>query len=185
VCEPVLLTTSRLLLRPYRLSDIDAFFAYRNDPEWARYTSGTIRSRGEAESSVRMALAAHWCSWPTWAITVDDEMVGSVNLKIADPMADGEISYSLARALWGRGIATEAASAVVGWGFTVRNLRSIWASTNPRNTASVRVMERLWMTFEALQTGARMLRGEAVDEVFYRVTSESWRGAHPLAPDSD
>ncbi len=64
-----------------------------------------------------MAVETDWSAHPTWAITIQDRMVGSINLMVTPAVSRAELSYSIARALWGQGLATEAARAVVSWAF--------------------------------------------------------------------
>ena len=75
---------------------------------------------------------------------------------------------TLDRASWGRGLATEASTAVIDYAFDELGFRELLASTDPPNRASIRVMERLGMRFlEAARTGGLPI-------VFYRIDRDEW-----------
>ena len=171
--SPPELRTPRLLLRPYRFDDVDAVFAYGSDEEWGRYLDvPQPYTRRSAEEDVARAILADEAS-PMWAIVHEGSVRGGITL-IDRGAAAAELGYSLARPLWGRGLMTEAATAVVAHGFETLGLVRIYASTDVRNTASWRVMEKLGMQREALMRRHRLIRGEYVDEVFYAILREEW-----------
>ena len=61
------LRTERLLLRPFRLDDVDEVFEYAKDPEWAQYLGGHIPqpyTRRDAEHFVAHAVLASWDAHP-------------------------------------------------------------------------------------------------------------------------
>jgi RimJ/RimL family protein N-acetyltransferase len=80
-----------------------------------------------------------------------------------------EVDYALARAYWGRGIATEAARRAVNFGFdNIPTLQKIIALAAPENLASLRVMEHLGMTYtrEADYFGMHL--------VWYEITRQAY-----------
>ena len=165
--------TRRLLLRPYRFDDVDDVFAYGSDEEWGRYLDVqqpyTRRSAGE---DVARAILAGGAS-PMWAIVHEERVVGGVTV-IDRGAGAGELGYSLARPLWGQGLMTEAATVAVAYGFETLHLVRIHASTDIRNTASWRVMEKLGMKREGVLRRHRLIQGELVDEVCYAILREEW-----------
>lgn len=139
--------TARLLLRPFLARDVDDALAYRNDPELARYLPHIPQpfTRADAKEFVARNMNEPWEVLPTFAIVLDERVVGTVNLMIDPSIRTAMLGYTLARAHWGRGLATEAARAVVDWAFSTHDLVEIWASTDPDNVRSRRVMEKLGM----------------------------------------
>jgi RimJ/RimL family protein N-acetyltransferase len=91
------------------------------------------------------------------------------------PDGGPEVMYGLLRAWWGRGLATEAADAVLQHLFETLGYPAVAAATDPPNVASVRVMERLGMTFD--------WRGEmhGLDTLVYRLSRERWRSRRGAA----
>ena len=165
--------TRRLLLRPYRFDDVGDVFAYGSDEEWARYLDvQQPYTRRSTEEDIARAILAGGAS-PMWAMVHEGRVVGGITLIDRDAGA-GELGYSLARPLWGKGLMTEAATAVLIHGFETFGLRRIYASTDIRNTASWRVMEKLGMQREGVLRRDRLIHGELVDEVFYAILREEW-----------
>ena len=175
--RPPELRTNRLLLRPFRSDDVDDVFAYASDPEWGRHLPVprpyTFR---DAETFVAGATVPDPRQRMQWAIVHEGRVSGGIELRFRDPDS-AEIGYSLARPLWGRGLATEAASAVLGYGFGEPGLARIWAAADVRNVASWRVMEKLGMRREGLLRSRRVMHGERVDDVLYALLREEWAGA--------
>jgi ribosomal-protein-alanine N-acetyltransferase len=108
----------------------------------------------------------------------DASPIGWGGLQPLDGTAEIEVGYALGKAAWGRGFATELASAVVHWGFEVRGLERIVAVANADNEASRRVMDKLGMRYE----GMRPAYGH--DSVYYSLTPAAFaRAASLRAPE--
>lgn len=145
--------TERLRLRELRASDLPdwAQLIYA-DPEVTRYLPGpdvTPLERAER-------LFRHFTEqWPLhgvggWAITDRETgaFLGQCGLNQIPDLGETEIDYALARQSWGRGLATEAAGAVVNYAFSTAQLARLIGFVIPENTASRRVLERLGFTYE-------------------------------------
>ncbi len=181
---PTTLKTERLLLRPFKLSDIDAVLEYAIDPQWATYYPGPS-NRKRAEYTVASAISTPPDKGAVFAIVYDGRVVGLVSLIVdsEDRIRKAELGYDLARDVWGRGLATEAASAVCDWGFREYALAKIFAGSDARNRRSLRVMKKLGMTREAMQRSDEVQDGERVDSVIYSVLRSEWTGSgSPLPP---
>jgi RimJ/RimL family protein N-acetyltransferase len=146
-----MLTTPRLLLRQWRDDDLDAWAALNADPEVREFFDGVL-TRDQAQASLsrfRDEIAERGWGW--WAIEVRETgaFAGMAGL---DPVDEGlpfhgvEIGWRLARWAWGHGYATEAARAVLTYGFETLALREILAIAAAGNTRSHAVMSRLGMT---------------------------------------
>jgi RimJ/RimL family protein N-acetyltransferase len=148
-----MLTTSRLLLRQWRDDDLDAWAALNADPEVREFFDGVL-TRAQAEASMhhfRDAVASRGWGW--WAVEVRDtgELAGMAGLDPVDedlPFGGVEIGWRLARWAWGRGYATEAARAVLAYGFGTLKLPEILAVAAAGNVRSRAVMQRLGMTYD-------------------------------------
>ena len=163
--------TERLLLRPFRRSDVDDVYQYAQDPDWARYLHvPQPYLRSDAEEFVTLQLED-----PSWAIVFEGRMIGGVYLHdVNRKHLTSGIGYSVARTHWSRGIATEAVSAVVAAAFEHTELRRIWAAADPRNVASHRVMEKLGMVREGVFRQNVLVRGEAADTSVYAILRDDW-----------
>jgi len=79
-----------------------------------------------------------------------DRLIGFCGLQPLPETDEIEIGWWLARACWGRGLATEAARAVLRDGFERAGLQRIVAIAQPANTASIGIMRKLEMRFERI-----------------------------------
>jgi len=139
------LTTERLVLREPAATDAVQILVFRGDPEVQRYNDEPLRDVAEAEAFVdflRSECAAD--QRRHWAISFDGTVVGLIGLHTwQHHHRRAELGYDLARSHWGRGIAFEAARAVIAFGFRAMALHRIHAYTIADNHPSVRLLERL------------------------------------------
>jgi ribosomal-protein-alanine N-acetyltransferase len=170
------LATDRLLLRPFRETDVDDALAYRDDEEFARYLPHIPQpfTRSDAEAFVRVNMTEPWDESPTFAVVRDGHVIGTVNFEIDRANQLAMLGYAIGRAHWGIGLASEAARAGVAWAFDTFPVFKIWASTDSRNTRSIRVMEKLGMQYEGVLRGRAQARDGAADRVSYRVLRADW-----------
>ena len=118
--------------------------------------------------------ATPWEQRPELAIVFEGEVVGRAILDVDRANVTAALGYGVARAHWGRGIASEAARAIVDYGFEAFSLAKVWARADPRNGASVRVLEKIGMQREGLLRGHLLVRGERVDRAYYGILREEW-----------
>jgi ribosomal-protein-alanine N-acetyltransferase len=139
--------TARLLLRPFKYSDVDDSLSYRNDREFARFLPHIPQpfTRLDAEKFVETNITEPWEMLPTFAVVFDDHVIGTVNFEIDTVKKIAMLGYAIARSHWGKGIATEATSAGISWAISEHKLVQIYASTDPLNVRSQRVLEKLGM----------------------------------------
>ena len=147
-----MIVTQRLVLRPWRDSDLPLFAAQNADPIVMRFLPPVLtREESDAYAARAMRhLADHgFCKWAVEAPGVSP-FIGAVGLThVRHQMAFTpavEVAWRLNRQYWGRGYATEAARASLEDGFTRAGLRKIVAMTALGNTDSRKVMERLGMS---------------------------------------
>jgi [ribosomal protein S5]-alanine N-acetyltransferase len=141
--------TTRLTLRPFVESDIDAVVALLNDWEvsqWlaappfpyrradARFYVDHVRANHEAGAATEFAIA----------VTDGDAVAGSIGLKRTCGDAEGAaLGYWLGQPHWGHGYASEAAAVVVAYGFGELGLQWIKAETDPENERSAHVLTKI------------------------------------------
>jgi RimJ/RimL family protein N-acetyltransferase len=177
---PYVIHTSRLVLRPFEFGDVDDILAYAADEEWSRYLSGTPRPyrREDAVQFVARQALADRGVHPAWAVVHDGTAIGGINIRFYYEQVVAEMGWSIHRRLWGKGLATEAARAVVDAAFgTHAQLRRIGARADTRNVASHRVMEKIGMRNEGTLRQARVSRGECIDEVHYGLLRPEWEAS--------
>ena len=116
--RPTEITTERLLLRPFRLSDVDDVLAYASDPEWAAFLSPAIRPRESRIYRRAGGGGTRGDREAEFAVVSDGRVVGLISLTVDLEDQTAELGYDIAREMWGRGIATEAAAAVLRLGLS-------------------------------------------------------------------
>ena len=145
------LHTDRLNLRRWRDSDLEPWAAMNADPE-VREHLGDVLTCEESDASVaRFQAEFDQRGYGWWAVEVraTGEFIGFSGL---DQVDDGmvfsgvEIGWRLARSAWGQGYATEAALAVLAYGFDTLEFPEILAVTTAANLRSQAVMRRIGMT---------------------------------------
>jgi RimJ/RimL family protein N-acetyltransferase len=146
-----MIRTPRLILRPWRDSDLPLFAEQNADPVVMRYLIGPLtheQSDEYVERAKQHLAETSFCKWAVEAPGVAP-FIGAVGLsrvKFAASFTPAiEVAWRLHRHHWGKGYATEAARAAIDDGFTRIGLTEIVALTTLQNTASQRVMQRLGM----------------------------------------
>jgi len=146
----VITETGRVIIRPWRPDEAGRFFDMHRRMEVARWIGGRpMADEAEAAPLIQRMLdrLAADPRFGAWAVVerATGVTAGTVLLK---PLPDGagevEIGWHLHPDSWGRGLATEAARALLARGFDL-GLTEIWAVADPENRASVRVCEKLGM----------------------------------------
>ena len=165
--------TARLRLRNFTHEDLDGLWRIASDPEVMRHIGGGLPfTRDVTLVNLNGIISAFdRRGWGRWALEKKDGggLIGYCGLSNGIEEVGVEVVYLLARAEWGKGIATEAASAALRYGFETLGLDSIAALTLPDNWRSRRVMQRLGMSFER----DACYHGYAC--VCYRLAREDWR----------
>jgi RimJ/RimL family protein N-acetyltransferase len=167
------LETPRLRLRPFTASDVPEIARLAGRAEIAATT--LFVPHPYAESDAEAWLATHGPSAAdgtgfTFAITTrDDRLVGAVALHPVPRHRRAELGYWIGVEHWGQGYATEAAAAVLGFGFETLGLNRIEAHAFPENPASARVLEKLGFRLEGLLRHHVVKDGLPRDGLFYSI----------------
>lgn len=106
-----------------------------------------------------------------------DRIVGHATLfKWDEEQKRAEIGYSIRRDRWGKGLATEAVAALIDFAFARLAIRRLEADADPRNGASMRVLEKLGFVREGYLRERWEIGGEIQDAVMYGLLQREWRG---------
>ena len=172
----------RLLLRPHEIGDLDDLVAFHSDPDVVRFIPWPVRTREQTAEALTMRLSrgevTEEGTWLILAIALKDDsegpagtVIGEVLLKCANiEHREGELGYALHAGYHGRGLAFEAASAMLAFGAAPvssggAGLRRISATLDERNGASARLLEKLGMTLVGSKEAE--FKGEQVVELRY------------------
>ncbi|MEW6208376.1 MAG: GNAT family N-acetyltransferase [Acidobacteriota bacterium] len=148
--------TARLHMRPFTLSDTDDLHRLWIDREVRKYLwDDEVISREVAQEVVRSSVANfEHHGFGLWSVFFKGEsaLIGFCGFRHFEDPPQIEILYGIAPRHWGAGLATEAARAMIRFGFEENGFERIYAGADPPNRASFRVMERCGMKFEKRMT---------------------------------
>jgi RimJ/RimL family protein N-acetyltransferase len=146
------LSTPRLTLRLPDAADLAALHVVFGDPAVMRFVGAGVALSREQLAASQSRVAEHWRRHGFGPFTCVERstgaVVGEAGLQHIEDGAGIELTYTFARAVWGRGYATEAARAVLDWGFGPLHLERIMAVARPENLASQHVLHKLGMRAE-------------------------------------
>ncbi len=175
------LDTHRLHLREFVASDWPAVLAYQNDSLYLRYYPLVEQTEAGAKSFVQMFLDQQ-AEQPRrkfqLALTLksEDALIGNCGIRVNDPeQGEANIGYEISSAYWGRGYASEAACAIVNFGFEELNLHRVWSWCVAENIGSYRVMEKIGMTCEGRLREREFIKGEWHDHLLYAILKDEWK----------
>lgn len=172
-----LLTTERLALRMWDSADFETYAAMCADPEVMRFLSpdGQPLSRFAAWQSFS-SIVGHWNlrGFGLFAVTErsSGQLIGRVGPWQPEGWPDFEIGWTIRRQFWGRGYATEAASACVAYAFNDLRRSHVISLILPENVRSIRVAERLGERLEGETTLPHLHADTRVLQ--YGISREDW-----------
>lgn len=172
------LATARLVLRPFAMGDAADVQRFAGDPLVAATTLNIPHPYADG-------MAEKWISGHAenfrrereivWAITLDGALVGAAGLVLEKAHLRAELGYWIAVPHWNRGLATEAAQAVLAHAFGALGLNKVVARHLPRNPSSGRVMLKLGMTLEGRQREHVRKGGQFEDLLEYAILRSEWQ----------
>lgn len=172
----------RLLLRPFRDDDLDAFHAIQRREDVVRYLYWEPRSRDESKEMLgrRILQVAIDKAGDGLHLAAElrptGEMIGHFSLFYAsDEHRQGEVGFVVHPDHHGHGYAAEGARLMLRLGFEELGLHRIVGRCDARNEASWRLMERLGMRREAHLIENEFVKGEWADEIDYAMLDREWR----------
>jgi RimJ/RimL family protein N-acetyltransferase len=175
--------TERLRLRPFSRGDVDAVYGYRSRADVAEYLFDRPMDHEDCAEAVRLRTSQISFSGEGDKIVLaaervgDGRLIGEVSLiwrSFADQQA--EVGYIFHPDVHGQGYASEAARALLAFGFEVMGLHRIYARCDARNDASARVMKRLGMTQEAHFREHMQVKGRWDEELICAILDREWFG---------
>ncbi|MBF4461421.1 MULTISPECIES: GNAT family N-acetyltransferase [unclassified Rathayibacter] len=179
------LETERLLLRPLSFADADDHARYQGDAEAVRYLRWPVRTPEESRAHLRVRL-------PSTRLAADGDVVvlaivaregalagrviGDLTL-IASSLAHAsvEVGWVVHPEAQGRGLASEAARALIALAFDELGAHRVVAQLDARNAASARLCERLGMRLEAHHLDDEFCKGEWTSTLVYALLAREYR----------
>ena len=168
-------------LRPLRVADADALYAYLLDPVVTELTSYPIASRSLAEAIIERSLT-RWAAGELskWGVALphDDQLVGTCGFNEWSPAHRwAELAYDLAPAHWGKGLMRRAVAAVLQWTYRHDLVNRVHAFVRVDNRRSERLLERSGFVREGCLRSYRVCRGEPHDFYIYGLLRSDWAAA--------
>lgn len=173
------ITTERLLLRKITMEDLDDMYAYASNDEVSKYvTWETHRNITDTKDFIEYVINRYENNQiAPWGIEHKEtkKMIGSIdfvhwlpNHKVA------EIGYVLSQEYWGKALMTEAAKALITFGFEKMDVIRIEARCVTDNLRSERVMQKVGMSFEGILRKSMFTKGVHRDMKIYSILKEEF-----------
>lgn len=177
------LASPRLEIREFVEQDVEALCEFLCDPRVTRYMLHSPRNRAEVEAYLEQVIGfQREQPRSAWELAVDDRedgaLIGACTLTFLAP-GEADLGYLLARRVWGRGLASEIAAGLVNAGFETLALRRISSTVDVRNLASLRVLEKTGLRWEATHRRLRKVRGQWRDCHVLAIARAEWEAASP------
>ena len=183
------LETERLLLRDFVKDDWKRVLEYQSDPLYLRYYEWTERTPEAAREFVSWFLD-HQVQEPrikfqlAIVLKSNNQLIGNCGIRMDTANAfEGDVGYELDPKHWDRGYATEAAHAMVDFGFTNFGLHRVWSWCIADNLGSAHVLEKLGMRREGHLRENEFYKGRWWDTLMYGILVDEWqmhKQSHPI-----
>ena len=183
------LETERLILRDFVKDDWQAVLGYQSEPLYLRYYDWTDRTPEDVREFVGWFLD-HQMQEPRikfqLAVTLKscNQLIGNCGIRMDKPNAlEANIGYELDPKHWNRGYATEAAHAIVDFGFSRFGLHRVWSWCVADNVGSAHVLEKLGMRLEGRLRENEHYKGRRWDTLMYAILADEWNAhkqSHPV-----
>ncbi len=178
--KEMILTTDRLLLREFEEDDWQPLLAYQSDPLYLRYNPWTYRTKEDV-----CAFLQQFMNWresvPRWkfqfaiVLPAEKRLIGNCGIRLRTPTArEADIGYELDSGYWDKGYATEAARALLQFGFEELGLHRIWAHCIAENIASAHVLEKIGMRQEGHLRENEWMKDRWWDTLLYAILDREW-----------
>ncbi|HCI82024.1 MAG TPA: GNAT family N-acetyltransferase [Ktedonobacter sp.] len=178
------LVTERLLLREFVEGDWQPVLAYQSDPLYLRYNPWSYRTAEDVRGFVHRFML--WSEEQPrrkyqFAIVLRSNGMlignGGIRMKTANAW-EADLGYELNSQYWGYGYATEAAKALLAFGFQDLKLHRIWAHCIFENTASAHVLEKIGMRREGHLRENEWMKNRWWDTLQYAILDHEWFAYH-------
>jgi RimJ/RimL family protein N-acetyltransferase len=172
--------TNRLYLREFVEADWPAVLAYQSNPDYLRYYPWETRTRRDVQAFVQRLV--NWQQEQprkkyqlAIVLLAEKQLIGNCGVRLEQSDSqEAELGYEISPDHWGRGYATEAAGAMVTFGFQELDLHRIWAASLADNVGSIRVLEKLGMHYEGRLRENRWFKGRWWDTLLYSLLEQEW-----------
>lgn len=172
--------SDRFLLRQFTYADVNDIIEFVSHPSVARITTEIKPSAPEVKKYIERQnslkpFELNKCFDLGIELKKESKIIGLVSM-IRKNHKQSQVGWALNIEYRGNGYATEAARALVTYGFDKLALHRIWADTSNINVPSWKVMERLGMRREGHYRESEFRDGQWIDTLVYAILAEEWHG---------
>ena len=172
------LETERLLIREFQKSDHEAVFEYSGDQEVVRYMPFGPNTREQAQGFLDRVMQNQYeenrVNYEMAVILKEtNKLIGGCRINKVDKIK-AHIGYIFNKKYWGKGYATEVAKALVDFGFKELDVHRVYATCDPDNIASKRVLEKAGMVLEGRLREDMIIHGRYTDSLILGVLRHEW-----------
>jgi RimJ/RimL family protein N-acetyltransferase len=173
--------TERLILSPLVRGDAAEFFGYRSLPEVSRYQTWAPSSLADAQHFIDSFRSVAFDTPGTWfqfGIRLRNLrlLAGDIGVRFPrEAPRQAEIGFTLAPGHRGRGLATEAVTGILNHLFGSIRKHRVFASVDPKNLPSIKLLKRVGMRQEAHFRESLWLKGEWVDDMIFAILELEWK----------
>lgn len=175
----IMLTNERIILREFNKTDWVDVHKYASQETVCQYQAWGPNSVEESRSFVNQIIQdASQSPRIRFALAVifNGNMVGSGELNIRDTINKiGEVSYIVNPDYWGKGLATDMGDLLIDFGFKELELHRIYATSDPRNIGSLKVLEKIGMAKEGKLRENLLIKGGYRNSFLYSVLEHEWK----------
>lgn len=167
--------TTRLILRNYRTEDWGQVHIYGSDPDFSKYELWGPNTLEDTHKFINDMIEKSKAVPRTnydFAVTKleSDLLIGGAGIRLeAQESSVASLGWAITPQMQNQGFATEAAQALITFGFQQLGLKVIYATCDVRNAASYRVMEKLGMKRVGLLKGTKEVKGHVRDSYRYEI----------------
>lgn len=170
----------RVRLRGPGEDDTDALFALFSDPQVMRYWSRSAMTHSSEAAALIVEIDERFEQHEmiNWVIAdnANDTVIGSCTLfHFSRQHRRAELGYALRSGHWGSGLAREAVSLALDWGFDTLGLHRVEADIDPRNAGSRKLLDILGFSSEGLMRERFFVGDEATDSEWFGLLARDWR----------
>ncbi|MDX3066440.1 GNAT family protein [Streptomyces sp. ND04-05B] len=175
---PIRIVGDHVVLREFTLEDVDDVLAIIGDDAVTTWLSFDSRDHAQAvamiEGTIERAQQEPRTEFYLGVTKRDDDsVIGFARIGLSGVQA-GKLGYAIAAKEWGRGYATDAARALVRYGFKELGLHRVTAAIGPDNVASIAVVQQLGFTREGVLRDHVFTNGQWRDSVLFSVLAHEW-----------
>ncbi|WP_078595943.1 GNAT family N-acetyltransferase [Evansella clarkii] len=172
--------TKHFIFRPLTLNEVEDLFEIYSDPDVIRLDYSEPVTTKEQMAAIITAANSN-PSVVTWSGEHKsfNKVIGTCGFKNWNRQSrNAELGGNLAREFWNQGYAAEALGALINYGFENMNLNKVYASTNSRNIAALRLLNKFGFTQEGHFREHQFLDGEFADVFFFSLFKKDYNNAN-------